>query len=151
MSFLSKRVLKSIKFTNSALISSHAKMPKTKKIASEGKKKIISEKEDNCTSKNGAVFLNNKSEIILKVHAKPGAKESAITDISDESIGVQIAAPPVDGEANKELIRYLAEVLQLRKSDVNLEKGSRSKEKTVVVSDSSLENVLSKLTAASRQ
>ena len=44
--------------------------------------------------------------------------------MSSEGVGVQIAAPPVDGEANAELVRYLAGVLGLRKSDVSLEKVS---------------------------
>ena len=33
-----------------------------------------------------------------------------------------IAAPPGDGEANKELIRYIAKLLKLRSSDVSLDK-----------------------------
>ena len=37
-------------------------------------------------------------------------------------MGVSIAAPPTDGEANAELIRYLAEVLDLKKTHVSLEK-----------------------------
>lgn len=35
---------------------------------------------------------------------------------------VSIAAPPADGEANAELIRYLAEVLELKKSHLSLDK-----------------------------
>lgn len=43
-------------------------------------------------------------------------------DVGTEAVGVQIGAPPIDGEANKELIRYLAEVLNLRRSDLSLDK-----------------------------
>lgn len=39
-------------------------------------------------------------------------------------MGVQINAPPVEGEANTELVKYLASVLGLRKSDVSLDKVS---------------------------
>ena len=45
-----------------------------------------------------------------------------ISDIGSEGVGVQIAAPPVDGEANTELVRYIASILGLRKSDVSLDK-----------------------------
>ena len=44
-----------------------------------------------------------------------------IADISPEGIGVQIAAPPVDGEANTTLVKYVARVLGVRKSDVSLD------------------------------
>lgn len=43
-------------------------------------------------------------------------------DVSSDGVGVQIAAPPVDGEANTELLKYLASVLDLRKSEISLDK-----------------------------
>ncbi len=42
--------------------------------------------------------------------------------ITSEGVGVRIAAPPVDGQANTELTRYLATVLGLSKSKVYLDK-----------------------------
>lgn len=35
-------------------------------------------------------------------------------------IGIKIAAPPVDGKANKELLKYLSEVLGIRKSALEI-------------------------------
>lgn len=52
------------------------------------------------------------------------------------------------GEANLELIKYLAKVLGLRKSDLSLDKGSKSRTKTVTVvkeSGSSVETLLDML------
>lgn len=95
-----------------------------------------------------AVSINSGGSIVLRVHAKPGAKQNTITDIMDEAIAVQIAAPPVDGEANAELVKYIAKVLQLRKSDVSVERGSKSREKTLLVSgDTDLVRVLTLLKA----
>lgn len=37
-----------------------------------------------------------------------------------EGVGVQVAAPPTEGEANQELVRFLASVIGVRKSDVSL-------------------------------
>lgn len=73
--------------------------------------------------------------------AKPGAKQNAITGtktkiwrrplffiswnftgITDEGVGIQINAPPTEGEANTELVKYVASVLGLRKSDIMLDK-----------------------------
>lgn len=51
----------------------------------------------------------------------------------DDGIGVQISAPPVDGEANTELVKYMAKVLGIRKSEISLDKGSRSRNKVLVV------------------
>ncbi|TMS01053.1 UPF0235 protein C15orf40-like protein, partial [Larimichthys crocea] len=88
--------------------------------------------------KSGVVFIT--------VHAKPGSCRSAITDVGSQAVGVSIAAPPTDGEANAELVRFLAEVLELKKSHVCLHKGSRSRDKVIRL-DSSLspEEVLRRL------
>lgn len=45
-------------------------------------------------------------------------------DISYDGVGVQINAPPTDGEANAELIKYVSKVLGLRKSDLILDRVS---------------------------
>lgn len=47
-----------------------------------------------------------------------------VTDVSEEAVGVAIAAPPTDGEANAELLRYISKVLELKKSEVSLDKVS---------------------------
>lgn len=44
------------------------------------------------------------------------------SEVSAEAVGVAIAAPPADGEANVELIRYLAEILELKRSHISLDK-----------------------------
>lgn len=43
-------------------------------------------------------------------------------DLTDDGIGIQINAPPVDGEANAELLKYLSSVLSVRKSDISLDR-----------------------------
>lgn len=92
------------------------------------------------------VTVNKNGEFVIKIHAKPGAKCNGITEISDEGIGVQIAAPPVDGEANAELVKYISSLLGVRKSSVNVDKGSKSRSKivTVTCTDQSADDILAK-------
>ncbi|XP_058825567.1 UPF0235 protein C15orf40 homolog [Topomyia yanbarensis] len=82
----------------------------------------------------GPVYIESKSgNVLIKILAKPGSKTNGITDVGEDGVGVQIAAPPIDGEANTELVKYLAKLLELRKSDVSLDKGSKSRQKTIVL------------------
>lgn len=97
-----------------------------------------SSSEENKAPTVCAVSVNKSGEIVLRIHAKPGAKQNGITDISAEAIGVQIAAPPIDGEANTELIKYMSKLLQLRKSDLSLDRGSKSREKVLLVAKDSI-------------
>ena len=73
--------------------------------------------------------------IFLAIHAKPGSKQSCITDVSNTQIAVQISAPAQDGEANVELIRTIASIVGVRKSSVSIEHGHRSREKRVKITE----------------
>lgn len=46
----------------------------------------------------GPISLDKQGNIRINILAKPGAKQNGITDIGVEAIGVQISAPPVEGE-----------------------------------------------------
>lgn len=45
-----------------------------------------------------------------------------ITDVTPEGVGVQINAPPMEGEANTELVKYMSSLLGIRKGDISLHK-----------------------------
>ena len=47
---------------------------------------------------------------------------------------MRIISPPIQGEANRECIDFLAKTLGVSKSEIRLLKGGRSREKTFVIS-----------------
>lgn len=63
----------------------------------------------------------------LKVRVKPRASRSAILGVREEALVVALAAPPVDGEANQELIRFLAACVGISKASVTLTSGAASR------------------------
>ncbi|NXW43613.1 CO040 protein, partial [Nyctiprogne leucopyga] len=81
----------------------------------------------------GPVVAAADGGVRVAVRAKPGSRCSAVTDVTAEAVGVAIAAPPSEGEANAELCRYLSKVLEVKKSEVILEKGGKSREKVVKI------------------
>uniref|UniRef100_A0A452TZI6 Chromosome 15 open reading frame 40 n=1 Tax=Ursus maritimus TaxID=29073 RepID=A0A452TZI6_URSMA len=94
----------------------------------------------------GPVAVDPKGCVTIAIHAKPGSKQNAVTDVTAEAVSVAIAAPPSEGEANAELCRYLSKVLELRKSDVVLDKGGKSREKVVkLLASTTAEEILEKL------
>lgn len=124
-----KLLLRSIQANNTWLVAAMS----SKKAAGKKAQKKSNDKEVKLPAEPSAVSLNQNGDILLKIHAKPGAKQNSITDIQPEAINVSIAAPPVDGEANAELTKYISKVLQLRKSDVSIDRGSKSREKTIII------------------
>ena len=84
----------------------------------------------------------------ITIQAKPNSKTDAITSIDDEVVGVSINAPPKEGEANKQLCNFMAQVLAVKKSCVSLAVGSKSKHKIISVKGVSSDTVYSKLNAS---
>uniref|UniRef100_A0A8D8EV41 UPF0235 protein C15orf40 homolog n=1 Tax=Culex pipiens TaxID=7175 RepID=A0A8D8EV41_CULPI len=122
---------------NAGSSSSSSRTMSGKSKGSKGSSKTAKDKGAAATTAavvQGPVFVEPKSgNVLIKILAKPDSKFNGITGIEDEGVGVQIAAPPIDGEANTELVKYLAKLLDLRKSDVSLDRGSKSRQKTIVL------------------
>ena len=83
-------------------------------------------------------FKVQNNQVVLYVYAKPNAKKSAIIGVKENEIHIALHAKPTDGEANVELVAFLADVLKLPKSQVILQKGQTSRHKQVVVPDNLL-------------
>jgi hypothetical protein len=70
---------------------------------------------------------------VFRVRVSPRASRSAVAGVSDGTLRVRIAAPPVDGAANEELVAFLAKRLGVPKSAVGIVAGQASKLKTIAV------------------
>jgi uncharacterized protein (TIGR00251 family) len=70
---------------------------------------------------------------VLEVLVQPRASRTRAVGEHDGRLKVQLAAPPVEGEANRALIEFLAEALGVRKADVVLQRGEAGRRKTVRV------------------
>ena len=87
-------------------------MPKTSKSNKTGARNHDNPpKQDKTTSQ--CVWAKD-GDIFITVHAKPGARQSCVTDISDSQVSIQIAAPAQEGEANDELVRALASIVSVQ-------------------------------------
>src|SRR3972149_1460714 len=71
----------------------------------------------------------SKGAAYLKVFVQPGASKDSIEGIHGDSLKIKIAAPPVTGGANKRLIEFLSQILNLKKQLIKIEKGETSRKK----------------------
>lgn len=79
------------------------------------------------------------SGVTLEVVVQPRASRSRVVGEHGGRLKVQLAAPPVDGEANAALVDLLASVLGARKADVEIVRGETGRRKTVWVAGVSAE------------
>ena len=81
----------------------------------------------------------------FEVWAKPRAKKSRIAGVREEAVEIALAAPPVDGAANEELVRVLAGALGVPKRSVVIVRGETSQRKLVEVSGIGAEEARTRL------
>lgn len=93
-------------------------------------------------------LVEKDGAVRFAVHAKPRAKRSKVVGERGDALDVALAAPPVDGAANEELLRFLADVLGIPKRDIELVRGETSREKLVAVTGLTLAEVDARLRAA---
>jgi len=77
--------------------------------------------------------------ISFRVHVVPRASLSEIIGEYNGALHVRLAAPPVDGAANDELVRTLARSLKLPQSSVEIITGRRSRIKQLRVTGARLD------------
>lgn len=69
--------------------------------------------------------------LVLAVHVRPRASQSKIEGEHDGALAVRLAAPPVEGAANKELCRVLAKAFGVARGAVTVVSGERGRRKRV--------------------
>jgi uncharacterized protein (TIGR00251 family) len=71
----------------------------------------------------------------IAIHVVPNAPRTCVAGRHGEAIKIKLHAPAIEGRANEELIRFVAEALGLPRAAVRLLRGGKSREKIIAVDD----------------
>ena len=107
-----------------------------KKPTSSGKEK---EKEAAAATAFPCISQSKSGLLLLTVSVIPNASVSEVVRVRPEEISVRLSAPPVQGEANREAVHFLAKTLHLKKADLELIRGHRSRQKTLQITGGDLD------------
>jgi uncharacterized protein (TIGR00251 family) len=88
----------------------------------------------------GAMVEREQARIVTQV--RPNARQNQVTGFQDGVLHVRIAAPPIKGQANQELVKFLSDILHTSKSNITIEKGATSRKKTVAIQGLSEKQVI---------
>lgn len=78
----------------------------------------------------------------ITVRVVPRSSRSQVDGVRDGALRVRLAAPPVDGAANEELVRTLAEAVGVRRSAVHIHRGASGRTKVVEISGVTPDHVM---------
>src|SRR5450432_143215 len=96
-------------------------------------------------------YSEHDGALSFKVYVVPRASRSELVGEYNDGLRVRLAAPPVDGAGNAELIHTLGRAFDVPRSAVEVVAGQRSKAKQVrlkAVSAEMLRRVIASLTVA---
>ncbi|AZP43561.1 DUF167 family protein YggU [Rahnella aceris] len=69
--------------------------------------------------------------LVLRLVIQPKASRDSLVGLHGDELKVAITAPPVDGQANTHLVKFLAKQFKVAKSQVSIEKGELGRHKQV--------------------
>jgi len=72
--------------------------------------------------------------VVFNIRVIPRASRCELAGVQGDALKIRITAPPVEGEANKECINFLSGILCVKKSQIKIIAGHRSKNKKVSIS-----------------
>ena len=87
-------------------------------------------------------MLQAKNGVILYVHVKAGAHKSAVLGTENNALKVSVRAVREKGKANSALIELLAAHFGIAKSRIEIEAGTTSKIKRILLRDCTLEEIV---------
>ena len=85
------------------------------------------------------------ADVLLRVKVVPGASRDAIAGLLGDRLKIRVAAPPEDGKANAALLRFLAQKLGVRESQLEIVAGHGAPRKLVAVTGLSPADVEARL------
>lgn len=70
---------------------------------------------------------------IIQVKVKPNARQQGLDQLDDGTWLARIKSPPIDGKANEELIRLIAERFKITRAQVSIKSGTSGRMKRVSI------------------
>lgn len=79
-----------------------------------------------------------RRSVVIAIHVQPRAAATEVVGMHGDAVKIRLKAPPVDGAANDELLRYMASRLGLRRQDLEIVGGATARGKRVRVNGTPL-------------
>ncbi len=86
-----------------------------------------------------------KNGIMLHIHLQPKAKKDEIVGSYGNKLKIRLTAPPIEGKANEALRKFLARVLKVPRSAINIVHGELSRQKDIYIEGLDLDTAQERL------
>jgi uncharacterized protein (TIGR00251 family) len=87
------------------------------------------------------VLSQNADGVILRLYVQPGSRRASVIGLHDDRLKVAVTAPPDRGRANAAVVRLIADVFQLARTDVQILRGDVSRQKDLFLARRCVDDV----------
>ena len=94
---------------------------------------------------NPSIVQGTKDGAVLTIHVQPNASKTECVGVHGGALKIRVAAPPVEGAANEEVIRFLARQLSISRTSVRIQSGASGRHKRLLVKGLSVLQVHARL------
>lgn len=84
----------------------------------------------------------SKEGVSFAIHVTPRASRAQIIGIQEGMLKIKVTAQPHEGEANSACVEFLAKEFNLKKAQINIIAGFKSRKKTVLVKNETKKNLV---------
>ncbi|HEX8088051.1 MAG TPA: DUF167 domain-containing protein [Blastocatellia bacterium] len=86
-------------------------------------------------------FNHKENAVTFKVRVQPRASRTEVAGEHEGAVKLRIASPPVDGKANQECRRFLARLVGVSASSVEIVAGDSSRNKLIRIHNVTAERI----------
>ena len=94
---------------------------------------------------NYSCISEKGQDTVLVVRLTPNSSKNEFCEITDEFLKVKVSAQPIENKANKELLNFLSDSLDIPKTRFSLLSGDKSKLKRILIKDTNKQDILAKI------
>lgn len=78
-------------------------------------------------------FAESSEGVRIRLKVNPRSSKNQLLDLRSETIRVKLAASPVDGEANRSLVKFMARLCHVPTANVEIVSGEKTRHKTILI------------------
>jgi uncharacterized protein len=91
------------------------------------------------------IARDSERGVVLTVHLQPNASRTECVGVHGDAIKIRVAARPIQGAANEELIRFIAERCSITRVQVQIQGGAETRRKRLCVRGVTAEVLVARL------
>ncbi|KTD02239.1 DUF167 domain-containing protein [Fluoribacter gormanii] len=78
-------------------------------------------------------YQRDAEGLTLRLYVQPGAKKTEIVGLHEGELKIRLNTPPIEGRANKALLKYIAEIFKVPIRQITLQRGDKSRHKVLTI------------------